>query len=187
MSQYEYSLGDIYRPPSMTRRVAPWAIAEVVVNGIKCRCYQDAPREEIVRTSVPYSMEILNWLGPTFVCSCMPDTNCPESVHQGASTRDPWRQRRCQEWREGRELSAAAEIASQGFRDQVTEQVLNVAGITGLQRRFAKGAEFVQVLEERERRERPIKVIGIGFLALAAATGTWFFIRSRIQGSDETE
>jgi hypothetical protein len=61
----------------------------------------------------------------------------------------------------------------------MTERILDQAGITGWRRRFTKPAEFIQVLEERERRERPIKIFAL--LALAGGGGVlfWNFLKKR--------
>ena len=158
-----------------------WPLVTTEHNNISCRCYQNAPREEILRWMVPKAMEI-HVPGDVFVCNCTPQTgalDCPEEVHQGTDPKDPWRQRRCQEWRENWEVEAANIIGSEEFRDAITENVLDIAGITGWKRLLANSAEFVQVLEEREKRGRAIKIAGGAVLALSAGVLTWRYLKKR--------
>lgn len=160
-----------YILPSATS-LAQWPKVETEVDNVFCGCYQNAPREEILRRAIPYTMEIQT-PNNTFVCWCEPRTSnltlaCPESVHQGTDPRDPWRIRRCTEWREQYEAQVAEMIASPGFRDQVTENVLDIAGITGLERMRTKSAEFILVIAEREKRARALKIAG-GVVLLASA------------------
>lgn len=185
---YEYltkrhleSLGDQYLPASPTRTKTPWAIADTVVQGISVRCYQNAPREQILTRQVPYTMEI-SYPGGNFVCIGNPTTaflTCPESVHQNADPKDPWRIRQCAAWKEALPQQMADLVATEDFRKQVTDNILNVAGISAFGKLFAKPAEFVQVVEERERREGAIKVVSI--LALAAGGGVilWKYLKRR--------
>lgn len=177
---YEYSALGRYIQPTATSAFR-WPIVETELSNIKCRCYENAPREEILRWMVPKSMEI-HVPGHVFVCSCTPRTSildCPEEVHQGTDIRDPWRQRRCREWRENWEVEASNIIASEGFRDAMTELVLDEAGITGWRRLFAKSAEFVQVIEEREKRARAIKIAGGALLVASAGVLTWRYLQKR--------
>ena len=169
---------DSYTPANLASRVAPYAIAETKVQNINVRCYENAPREQIVTKQVPYTME-LSVPGHSFVCIGNPDQECPASVHRNTDPKDPWRNRQCATWRQGWEQQAAGIIASQGFRNQVTENILNVVGITGWRRWFTKPAEFVQVLDEKESRERVIKIAAV--LALAASGGAilWTFLTKK--------
>lgn len=180
------ALGDRYIPFSETRRVAPWAVAEVSLENINCRCYHNAPREEVLRASVPYTMEI-SVPGHNFICSCNASTTCPQEVHQGAHQRDPWRERRCAEWREQWLQEGADLIASPGFREAMSEKVLDVAGITGWRRSLVKPAEFLQVIEERERRERPIKAFAVITLAVGGGALFWTWLRKRKKAREGEE
>lgn len=177
---YEYSALGRYTQPSATS-ASPWPIVETELNNIRCTCYENAPREEILRWMVPKSMEI-HVPGHDFVCSCTPKNgilDCPEEVHEGADIEDPWRHRRCREWRESWEFEAANIVASEGFRDAMTEQVLDEAGITGWRRMLAKSAEFVQIVEEREKRARMIKITGGLVLMASAGALTWRYLKNR--------
>lgn len=169
---------DRYVPGSSSSRVAPWPSVHTRVQNIRVKCYHNAPREEVLREMVPYTMEI-STPGNNFICIGNPIQECPESVHRGTDPKDPWRQRQCAAWRQTWERQAADIIASQDFRDQVTENILNIAGIPAWQRALAKPAEFIQVLEEREGRERAIKIASI--LALAAGGGVilWSYLKGR--------
>jgi len=180
------ALGDRYIPARPTSRIAPWAAVETTVQNIRVKCYQNAPREEVLREMVPYTMEI-SVPGNNFICLGNPIQECPESVHRGTDPKDPWRQRQCAAWRQTWERQAADIIASQDFRNQVTENVLNIAGISAWQRVLAKPAEFLQVVEERERRERSIKILSV--LAFAAGGGVilWTYLRSRKEKAQDLE
>jgi hypothetical protein len=160
-----------YILPSETS-LAQWPKVETEIDNIFCGCYQNSPREEILRRTIPYDMEI-HTPNNTFVCWCEPKTSnlalaCPESVHQGTDPRDPWRIRRCTEWREQWEAQAAEMIATPEFRDRLTENVLDIAGITGLERMRAKNAEFILVITEREKRARALMIAG-GAVVLVSA------------------
>jgi hypothetical protein len=167
---------DSYTPASTSGRGTPYAVARTNVQNIDVHCYENMPREQIVARQVPYTME-LAVPGRSFVCIGNPSQDCPASVHQGTDPKDPWRQRQCATWRETWERQAADIIASEAFRTQVTENILSVAGVSGWRRWFTRGAEFVQVLDERERRERVIKIAAV--LALAAGGGAilWTHLR----------
>ena len=164
------------RPVPTADRPVPWGVAEVGLRDIKCRFYHNAPRELVVSQSLPYTMEITAG-DDTFIGSCQPRTECPAAVHQGASIKDPWRQRVCRAWREQWERDAANIIADPEFRANVSERVLDVAGITGLARYRAKPAEFLEVVGEREARETPIKLFA--FLALAGGGALLTFLQVR--------
>ena len=176
---------DTYRAASSTTSsLTPYAIARTNVQNIAVHCYENMPREQILATQVPYTME-LSVPGRNFTCIGNPSQECPESVHRGTDPKDPWRQRQCAAWRQTWERQAADIIASQGFRDQVTENILNAAGVTGWRRWFTQGAEFVQVLDEKERRERAIKITA--FVALAAGAGgiLWTFLKKKPEPAGE--
>ena len=177
---YEYNAGTLgstitthpkgrYITPT-ARSLSPWPKVETEIDNIKCGCYQNAPREEILRRATPYTMEIQT-PNNVFVCWCEPkigNINCPESVHGGADPHDPWRIRRCKEWEAGWEVQAAEMVASPEFRARVTENVLDIAGITGLERIRAKDAEFILLIAEREKRARALKIAG-GAVVLVSA------------------
>jgi hypothetical protein len=170
---------DRYIPNATRTSSRPFdAVARTNVQNIDVQCYENMPREQIVTKQVPYTME-LSVPGHSFVCIGNPDQECPASVHRNTDPKDPWRNRQCATWRQGWEQQAAGIIASQGFRNQVTENILNVVGITGWRRWFTKPAEFVQVLDEKEHRERVIKVAAV--LALAAGSGAilWTFLKDK--------
>jgi hypothetical protein len=175
---------DRYIPYSATRTVAPWAIAETTVQNIDVKCYHNAPREEVLRKQVPYTMEI-SVPGNNFVCIGNPNQECPESVHQNADIKDPWRQRQCATWKQDWERQAADIIASEGFRNQVTENVLNLAGISGWRRWFTKPAEFIQVLDEKERRERAIKIMALVAFAAGGGAILWTYLKDKKDVGDD--
>jgi len=155
-------------------RISSWLprATRTNVQNIAVQCYDNAPRERVVTSRVPYTME-LSVPGHHFICIGNPGQECPESVHRNTDPNDPWRHRQCAAWRETWERQAADIIASAEFRKQVTENILDAAGITGWRRWFTSPAEFVQVLDERERRERAIRIAAI--IALAAGGGAIFF------------
>jgi hypothetical protein len=158
-----------YILPSETS-LAQWPKVETEIDNIFCGCYQNSPREEILKQSIPYVMEI-HTPNNAFVCWCEPrigNINCPESVHQGADIHDPWRHRRCAEWEENWQAQAAEMISTPEFRERLTENVLDIAGITGLERKRAKTAEFMLVISERERRARALMIAG-GAVVLVSA------------------
>jgi len=193
---YEYerksmgSLGaDTYTPAgthTLPGGVPYSGIVNVDMGGVKCRCYHNAPREVILRSRVPYAMEI-SLPDHAFICSCNPSSICPESVHQGIDKRDPWRQRRCAEWFENYEQEVAQTISSEQFRSDMTERVLDVSGITGAGRAFAQPAEFVQVLAEREQRSRAVTIASIVVLALGGGVLTWKFVADRKRESEQEQ
>ena len=168
---------DRYYPPSERRR-AYWGTARVFLENINCTCYHNAPREEVLRASLPYTMEI-SLPGHSFLCSCHPDMVCPPEVHEGAYLQDPWRIRRCSAWAEQWRQDANALISSPGFRDEMSRRVLDVAGITGWRRNLVKPAEFLQVIQEREKRERPIKIFAVLTLSLGSGVLFWTWLRNR--------
>jgi hypothetical protein len=169
---------DRYVPPNPRSQVAPWAKAYTTVQNITVTCYHNAPREEVLRKQVPYTMEI-SVPGNNFICISNPDQTCPESVHQGTDIKDPWRQRQCAAWKQDWEQQAANIIASEGFRNQVTENILDLAGISGWRRWFTKPAEFLQVLDEKERRERAIKIMALLTFAAGGGTILWTYLRNK--------
>jgi hypothetical protein len=163
--------------PTVSERVrAPWAVVEVGLRNILCRFYQNAPRELIIPGSLPHTMEI-SVPGNTFSGSCHPRQLCPEEVHQNAPARDKLRERRCAEWREQWDREAANIIADPEFRANITERVLDVAGITGAGRFLTKPAEFVEVIQEREARETSIRLVAFIFLAGAGGILTFNAVR----------
>lgn len=181
-SAADTSLGaDSYRTASTTSQLAPYAVARTSVQNIDVHCYENMPREQIVARQVPYTME-LSVPGRSFVCIGNPNQDCPASVHRGTDPKDPWRQRQCAAWRTDWEREAAGIIASQAFRDQVTTNILNAAGITGWRRWFTKNAEFVQVLDEKERRERAIKIAAVVALAAGGGAILWTYLRPKAGG-----
>ena len=169
---------DRYVQANTNSAVAPWARAETTVQNVDVRCYHNAPRELVLQQMVPYTMEI-SAPGNNFICIGNPRQECPESVHQNADPKDPWRINQCAAWKSGWERDAADIIASQEFRNQVTENVLNLAGISGWRRWFAKPAEFVQVLEEKESRERGIKIFALVAVAAGGGVILWRHLQSK--------
>lgn len=186
---YEYSKGTLgavtrhekgrYIPPTETS-LSPWPKVETEIDNIKCMCYQNAPREEILSRSVPFVMEI-HTPNNAFVCACEPRIgarDCPEEIHGGADPKDPWRHRRCADWRESRVSQAAEILSTPEFRERLTENVLDIAGITGLERTRAKDAEFMLLVVEREKRARAIKIAGgVVLLASAGVLSLRYFVK----------
>lgn len=162
------------------RHPVPWGVAKVGLRNIDCTFYQNSPRELVVQMSKPYTMEI-STPRDHFIGFCHPNVACPEEIHQGASVRDPWRGRQCAAWKQQWEQQAAGIIADEEFRKNVTERVLDVAGITGTDRYRVKPAEFLEVVQERETRERPVKLIA--FIVLAASGGilTFGYVRKLVK------
>jgi len=169
---------DRYVPGSASSQLAPWATAYTTVQNIDVKCYHNMPREEVLRRMSPYTMEI-STPGNHFICIGNPDQECPESVHRNTDPKDPWRQRQCATWRQGWEQEAANIIASQEFRSQVTENILDAAGITGWRRWFTKPAEFIQVLDEKERRERGIKIFALVTIAAGGGFVFWKYLNNK--------
>lgn len=164
------------QPMVSSKYPAPWAVAEVGLRNINCRFYQDAPRELVLSGSMPYTMEI-SVPGHNFIGSCHPRQECPEEIHQGADPKDPWRIRQCKEWRDQWNQEAANIIADPGFRANITERVLDVAGIQRAGRLLTDQAEFLEVVQEREAREKPIKLLAFIFLAGAGGILTFNAVR----------
>lgn len=150
----------------------PWAAVDVNLQNVNCRFYKDAPREMVLPENLPYTMEI-SGPGYRFLGTCHPSQVCPESVHQGARPGDPMRVSRCNPWLERWNEESTDLIASEGFRRELTDNVLSVGNVTGVKRSLVKPAEFLEVVLEREARERPIKVIS--FIILAASGGILAF------------
>jgi hypothetical protein len=146
--------------------------------GMSCHCYEKMAREMIAPVAHPYSLEV-NTLGRDFKCTCNPTMVCPESVHRGVSTRDPWRAHVCKQWIDQTKETASRVIASEEFRSQMARAVAKAGEIPGWQQLFMQPAEFTEVLEEREARERPIIIVGV--LAIAAGGGflLWKFLRGK--------
>ena len=167
-------------PVPSTRYPVPWGVVNVGLRNIDCRFYQNAPRDQVIPQSMPYTMEI-SLPGNHFVGFCQPNETCPEEVHQGANVRDPWRTRRCAAWREQWDQEAANIIADEEFRRNVTERVLDVAGITGASRYLVKPAEFLEVVQEREAREAPIKLFAFIFLAASGGILTFNYVRKKVK------
>jgi len=168
------------QPTISAKYPAPWAVADVSLRNIRCRFYHNAPRELVLTGSMPYTMEI-GVPGHRFVGSCHPREECPEEVYQGADPKDPWRIRRCKEWRDQWNQEAANIIADPEFRANITERVLDVAGIQGASRLLTDQAEFLEVVQEREARERPIKMIAFIFLAGAGGILTFNAVRKYVK------
>lgn len=168
------------RPIPTVKYPVPWAAIWVGLRDINCRFYQDAPRGQVISASMPYTMEI-SVPGHNFIGSCGASMDCPTSVHQNARPRDPWRIRRCNEWKEGRKEAAAQIIADPEFRANLTERVLDIAGITGLDRYRVSQAEFLEVVQEREARERPIKLFAFIFLAASGGILTFNYVRKVVK------
>jgi len=158
------------------RYPVPWGVAQVGLRGINCRFYHNSPRELVEGMSLPYTMEI-SLPGHNFIGSCSPDLNCPTEVHQNTSVKDPWRARRCSEWAVGIPERTAATVADPDFRANLTERVLDVAGIDASARSRVKPAEFLEVVVEREVRERPIKVMAT--LGIIGSVGILTFLYVR--------
>ena len=173
-----FGLGADRYVPARPNSSVPWPIAYTTVQNIEMKCYHNAPREQVITGMVPYTMEI-SAPGNNFICNGNPSQECPESVYQNADPKDPWRQRQCAAWKQGWEQEAANIISTQGFRDQVTQNVLTLAGISGWRRWFAKSAEFIQVLDERERRERGIKIFALVTVAAGGGVVLWKYLQNR--------
>jgi len=168
------------QPTISAKYPVPWAVAEVGLRNIRCRFYQDAPRELVLTGSMPYTMEI-SVPGHNFIGACHPRQDCPEEIHQGAHPRDPWRISRCSAWKEQWDQEAATIIADPEFRANITERVLDVAGIQGAGRLLTKQAEFLEVVQQREAREAPIKLFAFIFLAGAGGILTFNAVRKYVK------
>ena len=162
------------RPIPSEKYPYPWGVAEVGLRDIKCKFYHNSPRELVANMSFPYVMEIRAG-DHHFIGNCNPNMMCPASVHQNAPARDPFRERRCAEWKEGRQEEAARIIADPEFRANITERVLNIAGIAPTL--GVKPAEFLEVVIEQEARERPIKTLATIGLIASAGILTFVYVR----------
>jgi hypothetical protein len=152
--------------------------SEALPEGMTCTCYEQMGRGIIAPVTLPYSLEVKT-LGKHFKCACNPRMQCPESVHRGVSTRDPWRAEVCRGWINDTKRVATQMIEGEEFRAQMAKAVAKGGEVPGWQQLFMAPAEFTEVLVERERRERPIMILGV--IAIAAGGGflLWKYLRGR--------
>ena len=167
-------------PIATQQHPAPWAVVDVSLDQINCRFYENAPREMVLPETLPYTMEI-SGPGYGFIGACHPSQQCPQEVHEGARPGDPLRESRCSQWLTQWTDEAPAVIASEEFRRELTDAVLNIANVTGARRSLAKPAEFLEIIYEREARERPIRMFAFVVLAGSAGILTFQAVRSAVK------
>jgi hypothetical protein len=168
------------QPVSTEAIPVPWAAIDINVQNINCRFYENAPREMVLPQNLPYTMEV-SGPGYRYLGACHPSQECPESVHQGVQQSDPLYVSRCNQWLEQWNHEATALIESEGFRRELTNNILSVANVMGIKRSLAKPAEFLEVVMEREARERPIKLISFVILAASGGILTFKAVRSAVK------
>lgn len=159
---------------------APWAVVDVRLQQINCRFYENAPREMVLPETLPHTMEVTT-PGRRFIGACHPTQACPPEVHEGARPGDPWRDTRCRQWLTNWNEHAPNVIASPEFREELTDSILSIANVTGTKRALVKPAEFLEVIYEREAKEKPIRVFS--FIVLAASGGilTFQLVRNAVK------
>jgi len=151
------------------------------VAGIGAVCYQGMPRTDINPESLPYTVEV-HPVGTMFVCQCNVRpavVSCPQEVHQGASTSDPWRREKCNQWVEAKVLENTELLSTVPFREQLAKQAMDLVGVPGWRRWFAGPAEFTTVLREKEARERPIKIVAPIILLASGGYLFWRYATSK--------
>jgi hypothetical protein len=152
--------------------------SEVLPEGMTCTCYEQMAREAIAPVTHAYSLEV-NTLGKKFKCACNPRMVCPESVHRGAAVRDPFRAHVCGQWIQDTQRTASQLISSEAFREQIAKAVAKGGQVPGWQQLFMAPAEFTEVLEVREARERPLIILGVVAIAAGGGFLLWKYLRGR--------
>lgn len=152
-----------------------------------CACYRNFPREIVAPMARPWSLEFdTGVLGDRFSCQCNVVTQCPPSMRPiPGSPEYREKKKTCDAYRVNvKTMKAAAEhdIEDEGFRQEVAQRIARAAGVPGWRMRFTGPAEFLTVVEERERRSRGIWVLSTLTIAAGGGLLLWKYFRGRRGG-----
>jgi hypothetical protein len=93
--------------------------------------------------------------------------------------RDPFRAHVCGQWIQDTQRTASQLISSEAFREQIAKAVAKGGQVPGWQQLFMAPAEFTEVLEVREARERPLIILGVVAIAAGGGFLLWKYLRGR--------